>query len=87
MFLTHLIQQLREQRVDLDGAADALHRAAGRAPPPKATGAKAVMQRLVDIITQEIRKHSPARPKEAPFASSMQKKKSSMGTLLDGLTT
>lgn len=29
-FLTHLIQQLREQHVDLDGTADALHRSPGR---------------------------------------------------------
>ena len=37
-FLTHLIQQLREQHVDLDGTADALHRSPGR---PRTTTAVA----------------------------------------------
>ena len=50
VFLTHLIQQIREQHIDLDATAEALHRTAGHVPPSKTTEAKAFMQPLMDIL-------------------------------------
>ncbi|CAK9063863.1 unnamed protein product [Durusdinium trenchii] len=58
--LTHLIQQIREQRIDLDATAEALHRTAGNTPPSKTTEARALMQPLMDIILTAIRDHAPA---------------------------
>lgn len=72
--LTHLIQQIREQRIDLDATAEALHRTAGNTPPSKTTEARALMQPLMDIILTAIRDHAPApkrwiqRAKEKPQA-------------------
>ena len=60
VFLTHLIQQVREQHLDLDATADALHRAAGKAPPSKTSDARAFTQPLIDVILATIHQHAPA---------------------------
>ena len=60
VFLTHLIQQIREQRIDLDATAEALRRTAGNVPPAKTTEAKAFMQPLMDILLAALREHAPA---------------------------
>ena len=58
--LTHLIQQIREQHIDLDATAEALHRTAGNVPPAKTTEAKAFMQPLMDLLLAVLREHAPA---------------------------
>ena len=60
VFLTHLIQQIREQNTDLDATADALHRSEGRTPPSKTTDARAFMQPLMDVTLATTRHHAPA---------------------------
>ena len=60
IFLTHLIQHIREQHIDLDATAEALHRTAGNVPPAKTTEAKAFAQPLMDILLTALREHAPA---------------------------
>ena len=60
VFVTHLLQELREKRLDLDGIAETLHTKQGTDIPSKTTQARAFHAPLINLLIQQLQSHSPA---------------------------
>ena len=60
VFVTHLLQELREKRLDLDGVAETLHTKQGTDVPSKTTQARAFHAPLIHLLIQQLQSHSPA---------------------------
>ena len=60
VFVTHLLQEIREKRLDLDGIAETLHTTQGTDIPSKTTQARAFHAPLINLLTQQLQSHSPA---------------------------
>ena len=60
VFVTHLLQELREKRLDLDGIAETLHTKQGTDIPSKTTQARAFHAPLIKLLIQQRQTHSPA---------------------------
>ena len=60
VFITPLSKDLRDQRLDLDASAEALHRAQGNDVPNKTTQACAYLAPLVELVTHHLAAHAPA---------------------------
>ena len=60
VFVTHLLQELREKRLDLDGIAETLHTNQGTDVPSKTTQARAFHAPLIKLLIQQLQTHSPA---------------------------
>ena len=60
VFITRLLQDLRDKRLDLDATAEALHRAKGTDIPNKTTQARAYLAPLIDLLTTHLAAHAPA---------------------------
>ena len=54
VFVTHLLQEIREKRFDLDAIAQ------GQEVPNKTTQARAFHAPLINLLTQQLQTHSPA---------------------------
>ena len=57
VFTTHLLQEIRDKRLDLDAIAEAIHASQGTAVPNKTTHFHAP---LISLITQQLQTHAPA---------------------------
>ena len=60
VFVTHLLQEIREKRLDLDGVAETLHTKQGTEVPSKTTQARAFHAPLINLLIQQLQSHSPA---------------------------
>ena len=60
VFTTHLLQEIRDRRFDLNAIAEALHSAQGTAIPNKTTQARAFHAPLIALITEQLQAHAPA---------------------------
>ena len=60
VFTTHLLQEIREKRLDLDAIAEAMHTKAGTSVPNKTTQARAFHSPLISLLTDQLHAHSPA---------------------------
>ena len=60
VFVTHLLQELREKRLNLDGIAETLHTKQGTDIPSKTTQARAFHAPLINLLIQQLQSHSPA---------------------------
>ena len=60
VFVTHLLQQLREKRLDLDGIAETLHTKQGTDIPSKTAHARAFHAPLIQLLIDQLQTHSPA---------------------------
>ena len=60
VFVTHLLQELREKRLELDGIAETLHTKQGTDIPSKTTQARAFHAPLINLFIQQLQSHSPA---------------------------
>ena len=60
VFTTHLLQEIRDRRFDLDAIAEALHTAQGTTIPNKTTQARAFHAPLIAHITEQLQTHAPA---------------------------
>ena len=58
--MTHLLHELREKRLDLDGIAETLHTKQGTDIPSKTTQARAFHAPLIKLLIQQLQTHSPA---------------------------
>ena len=74
---THLLQEIRDKRLDLDAIAEAMHTKAGTTTPSKTTQARAFHSPPITLLTDQMQAHSPAvaegsairaRPGETPGA-------------------
>ena len=57
---THLLQEIRDKRLDLDAIAEAMHTKAGTTTPSKTTQARAFHSPLITLLTDQMQAHSPA---------------------------
>ena len=60
VFTTHLLQEIRDKRLDLDAIAEAMHTKAGTTIPNKTTQARAFHSPLITLLTDQMQAHSPA---------------------------
>ena len=60
VFTTHLLQDIRDKRLDLDAIAEALHTKAGTTVPNKTTQARAFHLPLITLLTEQLQAHAPA---------------------------
>ena len=60
VFVTLFLQQLRENRLDLDGIAEALHTQQSTDVPNKTTHARAFHAPLIKLLIDQLQTHSPA---------------------------
>ena len=60
VFVTHLLQEIREKRLDLDAIAETLHTSQGNDIPSKTTQARAFHAPLINLLIQQLQSHSPA---------------------------
>ena len=60
VFTTHLLQEIRDKRLDLDAIAEAIHTKAGATVPNKTTQALAFHSPLITLLTDQLQAHSPA---------------------------
>ena len=60
VFTTHLLQEIRDKRLDLDAIAEAMHTKAGTTIPNKTTQARAFHSPLITLLTDQLQAHSPA---------------------------
>ena len=60
VFVTHLLQEIREKRLDLDAMAETLHTSQGNDIPSKTTQARAFHAPLINLLIQQLQSHSPA---------------------------
>ena len=60
VFTTHLLQEIRDKRLDLDAIAEAMHTKAGTTIPNKTTQARAFHSPLIRLLTDQLQAHSPA---------------------------
>ena len=63
VFTTHLLQEIRDRRFDLDAIAEALHSAQGTTIPNKTTQSRAFHAPLIALLTQQLQAHAPAAAK------------------------
>ena len=57
---THLLQEIRDKRLDLDAIAEAMRTKAGTTIPSKTTQARAFHSPLITLLTDQMQAHSPA---------------------------
>ena len=60
VFTTHLLQEIRDKRLDLDAIAEAIHTKAGTTVPNKTTQARAFHSPLITLLIDQLQAHSPA---------------------------
>ena len=60
VFTTHLLQEIRDKRLDLDAIAEAMHTKAGATIPNKTTQARAFHSPLITLLTDQLQAHAPA---------------------------
>ena len=60
VFTTHLLQEIRDKRLDLDAIAEAMHTKAGTTIPNKTTQARAFHSPLITLLTDQLQAHAPA---------------------------
>ena len=60
VFTTHLLQEIRENRLDLDAIAEALHTSQAREILNKTTQARAFHAPLISLLIQQLQAHAPA---------------------------
>ena len=60
VFTTHLLQEIRDKRLDLDAIAEAMHTKAGSTIPNKTTQARAFHSPLITLLTDQLQAHAPA---------------------------
>ena len=65
VFVTHLLQEVRNKKLALDGTTEAPHRAKDADIPNKTTQALAYMAPWVDRLTNHLAAHAPAAAEES----------------------
>ena len=66
VFTTHLLQEIRDKRLDLDAIAEALHTSQGTEVPNKTTQARAFHAPLISLLTQQPSSRSSSRRRFSP---------------------
>ena len=58
-FIAHLLQEIRDKRIDVDATTEALHHSKGTDIPNKTTQARAYMAPLIDLLITNLTGHAP----------------------------